>query len=103
MARERTPKRGHCHLLLLQQAITSAQLAHVAAHSTFQRRARQVDTDEAAAWLRDHEIHSWTQLGRLSPDTVGCQPELSKNARATILRAVQLCIQCRLDEALPRA
>ena len=60
---------------------------------------RQRDTDAAASWLRGRGIRSWFQLGQLPADSV---PSLgmTRDARATILRAIQLAIECRLDEAL---
>ena len=60
---------------------------------------RQRDTDAAASWLRGRGIRSWFQLGQLPADSV---PSLgmSRDARATILRAIQLAIECRLDETL---
>ena len=59
---------------------------------------RQRDTDAAASWLRGRGIRSWFQLGQLPADSV---PSLGMtgDARATILRAIQLAIECRLDEA----
>jgi hypothetical protein len=60
---------------------------------------RQRDTDAAASWLRGRGIRSWFQLGRRPADSVPSLG-LARDARATILRAIQLAIECRLDEAL---
>ena len=84
---------------MLLRARTASDLAKVAAHSLFRRELRQRDTDAAALWLRGRGIRSWSQLWRLPADSVSSLG-ISRDARATILRAIQLAIECRLDEAL---
>ena len=99
MSRSRTPPRRDCYARMLMRARTASDLARIAAHSLFRHELKKRDCEAAALWLSSRGVRAWSQLWQLTPSSVSSLG-VSRDAQATVLRAIQLAIECRLDETL---
>ena len=84
---------------MLMRARTASDLAKVAAHSLFRHELEKRDCEAAALWLSGRGVRTWSQLWQLTPSSVSSLG-VSRDAQATVLRAIQLAIECRLDATL---